>query len=258
MKRVRLFEFEDLGWFPGSIRDLGTDILRTLWEMGIAVPVLPRLQAFLERTGSREVIDLCSGGGGPAIALTRGLARRGIDIRLTLTDKYPNLQAFRDAARRTNGRIRFRTEPVDATAVPADLGGPRTMFGALHHFSPAQVQRILQDAVDRRAPVAFFDLSARTPPPREMLLLGNPVGVLLLTPFIRPFRWSRLFWTYLVPVVPLYVFWDGFVSGLRLYSPAELRTLVDELAPNGYEWHIETDPFPHSLTSLIGFPPNAD
>ena len=33
MRRIRLFEFEDLAWFPKSIRDAGTDMLRYKWQM---------------------------------------------------------------------------------------------------------------------------------------------------------------------------------------------------------------------------------
>ena len=40
--------------------------------------------------------------------------------------------------------------------------------------------------------------------------------VLLATPFILPFRWSRLFWTYIVPALPLVLTFDVVVSLLRL------------------------------------------
>src|SRR5450759_4223616 len=32
------------------------------------------------------------------------------------------------------------------------------------------------------------------------------------TPWIRPFRWSRLLWTYLIPIIPLVFLFDGVVS----------------------------------------------
>ena len=53
------------------------------------------------------------------------------------------------------------------------------------------------------------------------MLLLTPLAVGLATPFIRPFRWSRLFWTYVIPLVPLTCWWDGVVSQLRAYTPAE-------------------------------------
>jgi len=50
--------------------------------------------------------------------------------------------------------------------------------------------------------------------------------LLLFTPFIRPFRSSRLALTYLVPLIPLLVLFDGTMSFLRLYLEDELRELV--------------------------------
>jgi len=54
---------------------------------------------------------------------------------------------------------------------------------------------------------------------------------------MRPFRWRRLLWTYLVPVVPIVALWDGFVSNLRTYSVGELGDLVGR-EDGRYEWKI--------------------
>ena len=81
--------------------------------------------------------------------------------------------------------------------------------------------------------------------------------VLRMTPFIRPFRWSRLLWTYLVPLVPFAVLFDGLVSCLRTYRVEELRDLTARLEANDYDWDIGTvkntaGPIP--ITYLIGVP----
>jgi hypothetical protein len=89
-----------------------------------------------------------------------------------------------------------------------------------------------------------------------LLMLLVPLMVVLVTPFIRPFRWSRLFWTYLVPVVPLVSLFDGVVSCLRTYSVQELRELTAGLATNSYQWDFGElkgkGPIP--ITYLIGLP----
>jgi len=81
--------------------------------------------------------------------------------------------------------------------------------------------------------------------------------VLVVTPFIRPFRWSRLLWTYLIPLVPMVTLFDGLVSCLRTYSIEELRDLAARLDANDYLWDIGTvkstsSPIP--ITYLIGVP----
>jgi hypothetical protein len=55
--------------------------------------------------------------------------------------------------------------------------------------------------------------------------LMMPLFAWLLTPRIRPFRWSRVLLTYLVPLIPLVVLWDGLVSCLRTRTPEELSAL---------------------------------
>ncbi len=73
MRRVHLFEFEDLSWFPKPIRDAGTDYMRLMWELGAYRPIVTRLREALCATESRTIVDLCSGGGGPVIAVERAM-----------------------------------------------------------------------------------------------------------------------------------------------------------------------------------------
>src|SRR5262249_59485151 len=88
-------------------------------------------------------------------------------------------------------------------------------------------------------------------------LFLTPLVVGLATLFIRPFWWRRLLWTYLVPLVPLTCWWDGAVSHLRAYTPAELEQLADEVGVDGYSWRAGRVPLgsaPGRLTYLIGYP----
>ena len=254
-KRLRLFEFVDLDWFPGSVRDAATDLLRLSWETGSTVdPIVRRLARLLEITGERELLDLGSGGGGPARLIQRELRRSGHDVRITLSDKYPNFAAYRHLQRLTGGDVDYVREPVDVASVPEHLAGARTMFASLHHFSPDTISAMLEASVVQRRPIALFDLTARRLPPIPMLLLTNPLGVLLATPFVRPVRPRHLLLTYIVPVVPLFMLWDGMMSGLRLYSVDELQAIVRDLPVNDYCWEIGSEPFPSGITYLVGFP----
>jgi len=79
------------------------------------------------------------------------------------------------------------------------------------------------------------------------------------TPWIRPFRWSRLFWTYVVPVVPFVVLFDGVVSCLRTYRPQELREIIGKLGGSEYEWEVGEHIAARGLlpiTYMIGHPRN--
>src|SRR4029077_12135205 len=125
------------------------------------------------------------------------------------------------------------------TRVPGELTGFRTIFSAFHHFRPEQACAVLADAVHKRQGVAVFEGTQRSVLALLLMLLV-PLMVLLVTPFIRPFRWSRLLWTYLIPLMPLTALFDGLVSCLRTYSVEELRDLAARLETNEYDWDIGT------------------
>ncbi len=239
------------------MRDALTDFLRFTMERfapyAVAAPLLARA---LTRVGESRVVDLCSGGGGPWRDLIRRIpAAGGPAVQVTLTDAYPNRAAFARMERETDGAVRGVAEPVSATDVPERLTGMRTVFTALHHFPPQSARAILADAVRRNVAIAVFEIAERS----LLSVLGMlflPLFVLLATPFIRPFRWSRLLVTYLVPLVPLVVWFDGTVSCLRAYTPAELRALTDGLG-GGFAWDIGSIRWarlPTRVTYAIGVP----
>jgi hypothetical protein len=257
MKRLHLIEIHDQAWCPRMIRDAGTDYLQ--FVIATTKPyagMIPSLATALQRAGTRHVLDLGSGAGGPWFWLPPLLAEQGISVSVCLTDKYPNEGVVGQLSHRADLRLRYRPQPVDATRVPDELTGFRTMFSAFHHFRPEEARAVLADAVWKRQAIGVFE-ATRKSVLAMLLMLLVPLMVLLMTPFIRPFRWSRLFWTYLIPVVPLVSLFDGLVSCLRTYSVEELRALVEGLDAKDYQWEIgevKSTVGPIRITYLIGVP----
>ena len=64
-----------------------------------------------------------------------------------------------------------------------------------------------------------------------------------------------MLWTYLIPIIPLVLLFDGVVSCLRTYRPQELREIVDKLTSCEYKWEIgELAGGKVPITYLIGYP----
>ena len=201
-------------------------------------------------------MDVGSGGGGPWLDLSQKLGGEPAAHRIWLTDKLPNLAAFENIKAASANRIDFHRSPVDAMNVPADLEGFRTMFSAFHHFPPTQARAILQNAVDARQGIGIFEITSRTASAASMMFLWFLMP-LAFTPSIRPFRWSRLLYTYVLPIIPLVLLFDGLVSCLRTYRAAELRKMIEELAATEYWWEIGEQSGTFSglpVTYLIGYP----
>lgn len=231
-----LFEFEDQSWCPAALRNAVTGYLRLVVQVTRqAGPVAPALASLLERSGETRILDLCSGSGGIALQLSRRMAASGRAPHFLLTDLYPDTAALDAVAAQSGGTIEVLPSPLDATRVPAGMPGLRTVFNAFHHFRPREARAILQAAASAGRPIAVVEFIERTP----FTLLGvffSPVMMLMVAPFLRPLRWTTLVFTYLLPVIPLMVWWDALVSWLRVYSVRELEELAAGVDAPGYRW----------------------
>ena len=202
----------------------------------------PRRRHLLVAFWSAEEIGLVGGveverpepGAGPDHPDAR---RQGRDLHAVFVDQTPTPETpdLSDLGRWTG-----------SAPICAENGGMRS-FLTLGFGRPSRLRRGL----------AVFEVSERTMKAMLLVLLGGPLAVLLLTPLVRPFRWGRLLWTYVLPVVPLALTWDGVVSCLRSYTVAELSAMTGDLANDGYRWEVgraRLEGLPATATYLMGIP----
>ena len=257
MRRIQFIEIHEQSWFPSFLRDDVTDALQHgVGFLKAYAPIGPILQSALDSARSRSILDLCSGGGGPWLDLSRNLQGGGCAKQIRLSDKFPNLRAFQNVSAESGNHITFCMEPVDATKVPRELTGFRTIFSSYHHFPPEEARAVLQDAVDASESIGVFEVTRRAPT-AIVLMFPWALLVFVTTPWIRPFRWSRLFWTYVFPIVPFVVLFDGVVSCLRTYRPEELREIIGKVKGREYQWKVgehRGSSNRATITYLIGYP----
>lgn len=238
MKRIHLFEFEDAPWFPSFLRNYGTDFLQFLaTKTKMYQNIIPILEKGIEKSKTHQIIDLASGGGGGLIGLNPILRKRNPNLKIVLTDFYPNLNAFKHI-KNQHPNINYCPNPVDARNVPLEFVGLRTQFLSFHHFKPTDAQKIIQNAIDSNNSIAIFEAQERSFSSILGMIL-SPISVLITTPFIKPFNFLRLFFTYIIPIVPLFVCWDGIISCFRTYSIQEMQDIIEKLdQKDRYEWEI--------------------
>lgn len=257
MKRFHALEWEDLPWFPKSWRDYGTDYLQFIaTKFGIYEPILPIIKQGISSSGKEEWIDLASGGGGGLINLGKKLKEEMPNVKIMLTDFYPNIQAFEKTVATDPDLFSYEQDPTDAKSAPVKLQGKfRTLFGAFHHFRPADAQMILQNAVDTGSPIAIFEPVGKNAVSILSMLFVIP-NVLIFTLFMRPVRWNVIPFIYLMPLVPLYILWDGIASIIRIYSDREMGGLISKVKnQHEFDWEVgrvKNGPMP--IHYLLGLP----
>jgi len=238
LPRLRLFEFNDAAWAPPALRGLTVDSLGLTLERGRLMDgLVTPFAEFLAAAGSSEVLDLCSGAGGPVRILSQALRARGVAARFTLTDLHPRVVAWERLAEALPDRIRHVAEPVDATAVAAELGRgkARVIINALHHFPPAIVRGIFADAA-RAGTGIFISESFERNPLLAVDFIAAGVPAVFTSPLRGDDRWLKALLVWATPIAALSSLWDTVVSTLRVYDEAELRSLVADLPQLEWRW----------------------
>jgi hypothetical protein len=233
LRRLQLFEFLDQSWCPQPVRHGATDYLEAITSRAdIYGPIQPEIFRAIGDCGAKRVVDLCSGGGGPWLSpgWRRALAEHA-PLSVLLTDKFPSHEL--SVRLRADPTVTCADFPVDAAHVPESLSGFRTIFSSFHHFPDNIARDVLGDAVRCGQGFAMTEVTSRTLRAFATILL-MPIFALILTPRMRPFRWSRLLLTYLLPLIPFVVLWDGLVSCFRTRTPQELLALTNTFPQ--YEW----------------------
>ncbi|WP_296153207.1 hypothetical protein, partial [Pseudonocardia sp. SCN 73-27] len=255
IRRVHLFEFADLRWFPTRLRDLGSALLqqRLITDLDVYGCIAPLLAGVVAQTGFLDVVDLCSGASGPWLTLKSNVERiTESKLDVVLTDKYPNARVGHDVA----PGIRYCRSAVDAVE-PWDQGpGIRTLFTSFHHFRPAEARRVLGNAVDGRHPVCIFEMTSRSYPGILGALL-MPLIIAIRSIGYRPMTADRILFTFVLPAIPLLGAWDVLASVMRSYTVREFREFTEQLDAPQYSWsvgRVQSGLGKPPVTYLIGVP----
>jgi len=260
LKRIHLFELEDQSWFPQWIRDCMTKALNVMHTLVKTNEHLPDLLAkVLKETKTNNIVDLCSGGGGPMLEAMDILKNKhGLqNLQLKMTDLYPHQELVNELNANKDDGITYSPHSIDATNVPATEKGLRTMICSFHHMPPTVAQGILRNAQFSQQPMLIYEISDNSQP-IALTILSMPITFivcLVISLKVRPMTWQQIVFTYLIPIIPLCFAWDGAISNVRTYTIDDMNELLHGLETDSYEWTPgEIKGKPSSKLYLIGKP----
>ena len=152
-------------------------------------------------------------------------------LRLVACDLVPNEAAYRQLAARYPDRVFPIYTPVDITLPqPALQRAVLVLAGVMHHI-PFELRPSVIDSLSRtQSKIAVFEPLRRTWLSVFLAALSFFPAVLLpLTFFLRPGKLRRIFWCWIVPIVPFMFAWDGVASCLRQWKAEEWQAVFDRL-----------------------------
>jgi hypothetical protein len=246
LARRHWFELNDSAWAPVALRETIIESLSRALAWGrILQGLVAPFRAFVEKAGVTEVLDLCSGAGGPAAILADEIARAGgRPPRFVMTDLPPHPEAWARVRDAHPGTIDFVAEPVDATRIPRAIGEGRVrvVINSLHHFRPELAAAILRGACED-APGIFVAEALERNPLRFAAFALAGIAALLANPVLSPRRrFAKALLTWATPIALAACVWDGCVSALRVYTKEDLLAMVAPLG-DAFEWTYGTYAF---------------
>lgn len=257
----RLFEICDQWIFPPFLRRCCQDMLAAEWThrlpllqqqspADMAADLIVRaLDEIKDAEGSRlTVVDFCSGGGGPIPVIEKLVNKKRAErnkppIPFTLTDIKPHIDSWMAASTRS-ANLAYFPQPVDATDPPAavistaspandadsqfssDTRVFRLYCLAFHHFPDDLARKVLASTINTSDGFAILELQDRRV--TSLLLMFLDFWLMFVVTIF--WFWNdplQLFFTYIIPVLPFTLAFDGFVSSLRTRTFLEVMTLVD-------------------------------
>ncbi|KOS48646.1 hypothetical protein ACN38_g349 [Penicillium nordicum] len=257
--RSQLSEFGDQTWCPSWFHQHEQFCLTQLWNLRIpgwsrgspATQACAVIKEHLRDLSSFTVLDICAGAGGPAPVLESELNKERKDpVQFVLSDLYPHIKEWERISKK-HENVTYIGTPVDARAVPrfaaASKKECRIFNLCFHHFDDKDAAGILKNAIESADSFIVFEIGARD----VWTCLCSLI--MFFWTFLVTLIWYwnspiHLFYTFILPVAPLAIGIDGFISCLRTRTAKETWQLLDQPSLDLTNWTF------HSGRKVVLFP----
>jgi len=208
-------ELEDHHWFPPVFRTFQMEFI------GFVVIAFRVYDGFVNLVNAlhlptQRMTDLCSGSGQPAIAVFNQCS---CFSHLRLSDKYPMESGLHSR------EISYDMQSTDVLTMEFKAGTYYTMFNSFHHFDDKEKLEIVRKIQTSGSSGFMVEILEPTLFCLLKTVFATTIGVVLLSPFILPFSFKRLFFTYVVPVNVFTITFDGIVSVFKSRTADQYKKL---------------------------------
>ena len=205
-----LHELEDFNLFPSVLQKYQMENIGIMVDiLQLYKPIAIKIDEILAVADNKKIIDLCGGSGLPAIYISKKLKKS--EVTTTLTDIYPQSTP-------TLINVNYSPESIDVFDIVPDDSNLYTMYNSFHHFTEHGQKKLINRMVSNNSPFIFVEILKQGLLSLLQVFVASTVGVILLTPIIRPFKWHRILFTYILPVNVLTVLTDGIISVFKSKS----------------------------------------
>jgi hypothetical protein len=244
MNRKTVFQISRQPWFPRFLKTQIDEFLDFMVQLPQRArlphanhPFLPLFDEVLAHSQARTLVGFESmDGGGLAHIATEVGGPLNPKLSVQLTDEQCIPARVKQLERLAGRPVHVLASSKHQVAEQFRGRGIGVFINSFHHLGRGEDRAVLQELVDHDLDVVIGEGNNKSLRQVIGMTMIVPIMMLLATPFIRPFRPSRLLFTYLVPILPFVTVWDGVAALFRLHRPEELEAMARSLGRNDYVW----------------------
>lgn len=231
---TRLFEFGDLDWVPDWYHLYLRKYLVLFYRLfGYYKLWVPAFKDFIRLTKTNTLVECCSGSGEVMKLIVSELKESEFQhVKFILSDLKPKTEFVEqiNLDPLINQRFTYINEPVDAALIREDVDYPKIFVNSFHHFTVAQVETILKNNLERGNEIIILEYVRNTFLGYISMFVGAAT-IFLTLPFVVKTKDLPLMAlvTYVLPIFPMMVLWDGVVSCAHVYSGKQLSEIVKKI-----------------------------
>lgn len=207
MKRRHVPQFTNQTWFPTYLKQCIFEFMT--WFVGkvqAAKPFMPVIDEGLSHTSSHQIVVIKSNFGAGFETL-----KPFLDTSITIQET-----SFENLETKHNGLY--------------------VSVNSFHQLRPKDAKNLLETIAENGHSIAVLEGNNDSLWQVVGMTIFVPLTVLLTAPFVKPFRFGRLIFTYLIPILPIITLIDGFLALFKLYAPIDLDELTSSISIKNYEW----------------------
>lgn len=194
-------------------------------------PFLPLIDELTTKHPEASLVAYDALGGGGLAHIASELHQKSPSLKIFMRDQSVEIERSQFLDQVAQGVLQWQ---VPGSKVPAK--SIAISINAFHRLKSGDDLEFLKNLAANHDGILIGEGNNKSMRQVIGMTIIVPLFVLLTTPFIKPFRLSRLFWTYLIPVMPLMIVWDGIATLFRLHTPEELMSLAERTDRGDFEW----------------------
>lgn len=229
---MRFFEFGDLTWIPHIYHYyLRVYLMFFIKFVGYDKLWAKQTQAFLSQTDASSIMEYGSGSGEPLMRMVSQLdCEKAKSLSYTMSDLNPFPEFVTKVNVEAPNNFTYIETSVDAANHKPQDGQAVVFINSFHHLPPKVAHYVIKNNLENGNEMLILEY-VRNNLLAYFSMLGGVLIVLLTAPFVSKLKHLPLtiLFTYIIPLFPLMMLWDGLISCRRAYSSKFFDNIVKEI-----------------------------